>query len=81
MKSSVNSTIEITHQVQKALNTNAWIDKKYIENAKPKTINQKIGVKGMEPAMKSRVRTKIAVYIPSPANPLGIPSVLLYLLY
>jgi len=73
--------IEITHQVQKALRTNAWINKKYIENAKPNTIIQKIGVKEIVPTAKRIVRIKIARYIPSPAKGFGIPRVLLYLLY
>lgn len=81
MKSNVNSIIEITHQVQKALNTNACINKKYIENAKPKTTSQKIGVKEIVPAAKRRVKIRIAIYIPSPAKALGMPNVLLNLLY
>ncbi len=57
------------------------MDKKYIENANPKTTSQKIGVKDIEPEINKRVRTSIATYIPNPANALGIPRVLLYLLY
>jgi hypothetical protein len=57
------------------------MNKKYIENANPKTTNQKIGVKDMEPEINKRVRTSIATYIPNPAKGFGIPKVLLYLLY
>ncbi|MEK7652271.1 MAG: hypothetical protein AAB351_03705 [Patescibacteria group bacterium] len=57
------------------------MDKKYIENTNPKTISQKIGVKEIEPPINNRVRTSIAIYIARPANPLGMPNVLLYLLY
>ncbi|MEK7075777.1 MAG: hypothetical protein AAB948_03225 [Patescibacteria group bacterium] len=57
------------------------MNKKYIENTNPKTTSQKIGVKDIEPPINNRVRTKIAVYIARPANPLGTPNVLLYLLY
>jgi hypothetical protein len=40
---------ETTHHVQKALKTNAWIYKKYIENRKPKVTIACIGQKGITP--------------------------------
>ena len=72
---------ETTHQVQKALNIKAWTKVKYIEKAKPKATIPLTQSKSTEPWLERYVKTRMAVYIAKPAKELGIPKVLLCLLY